>query len=330
MRTGFFIFPNSSFKTKFRMEYNHLFGPVRSRRLGRSLGVDMIPFKTCNCNCVYCECGGAPPAPHTRAEYVPSEEVIEELDSYLSGRPDIDFITFAGSGEPTLNSGLGKVVGFVKDRFPSYPAALLTNGTLFHLAAVREEALPFDLVCPSLDAVTPEAFNRINRPHVGLDLPEIITGLTEFSRIFKGQLWIEVFIVPGINDTPEELKLFREVLTAMQPARVQLNSLDRPGACDWVAPAAISTLSTIAQFLQPLPVEIIARNSADIQQPLSHPDNLDGTILHQLRRRPATVEEIAVMCSATINEVRPTIDRLSAEGRISEAKVNGRNFYRVS
>jgi wyosine [tRNA(Phe)-imidazoG37] synthetase (radical SAM superfamily) len=311
------------------MEYNHLFGPVRSRRLGRSLGVDMIPFKTCNCNCVYCECGGSPPVPHTRAEYVPSDELTGELDKYLSGKPEIDYITFAGSGEPTLNSALGKVLGFVKNRFPLYHTALLTNGTLFHLAAVREETLPFDLVCPSLDAVTPEVFNRINRPYPGLDLPKIIAGLTEFSRSFKGQLWIEVFIVPGINDTREELKLFREVLTAMQPTRVQLNSLDRPGACDWVIPAGFRTLSAIAQFLQPLPVEIIARSSADVQQPLSHPDNLDGTILHQLRRRPATVEEIAVMCSATINEVHPILDRLTGEGRLAESKVNRRTFYRV-
>ncbi len=312
------------------MEYKHLFGPVRSRRLGRSLGVDMIPFKTCNCNCVYCECGGSPTISHTRAEYIPSEELIGELDRYLSGRPGIDYITFAGSGEPTLNSALGTVLKFVKNRFPLYRTALLTNGILFHLAEVREEALPFDLICPSLDGVTPEVFNRINRPYPGLDLPKILDGLTEFSRSFKGQLWIEVFIVPGINDTREELKLFREVLTAIQPTRVQLNSLDRPGACDWVTPADFKTLSAIAQFLQPLPVEIIARSSAAAQQPFSHPENLDGTILHQLKRRPATVEEIAVMCSATINDIRPIIGRLTEDGRLSETKVNGRNFYRVA
>ncbi|MBN1756948.1 MAG: radical SAM protein [Chitinispirillaceae bacterium] len=312
------------------MEYRHLFGPVRSRRLGSSLGVDMVPFKTCNCNCVYCECGATRAVSHTRAEFVGSTELIGELGSYLADTPELDYITFAGSGEPTLNSAIGTVLRYVKNTFPNYRTALLTNGTLFHLEDVRRDILPFDLVLPSLDAVSSEVFHRINRPHCGLDVKKMIDGIVEFSREYRGMLWIEVFIIPGINDTPEELAGFKDVLKNIQPSRVQLNSLDRPGACDWVKPPEPGALASIAEYLKPLPVEIISRSGQNSVTPLTYAENLEGTVIHQLRRRPATIEEIAVMCSATINEIEPAIKKLVILRKLSAAVVNGKTFYRVN
>lgn len=312
------------------MQYRHLFGPVMSRRLGRSLGVDMVPFKTCNCNCVYCECGAATPVAHSRQSFIPPSELTDELQHFLSAQPELDYVTFAGSGEPTLNVDLGKMVRYVKEYFPRYPTALLTNGTLFHLDKVREDVMPFDLVLPSLDAASADVFHRINRPYDTLDVQTVIDGLIAFSERFNGQMWIEVFIVPGINDTTEELSRLKEVLASIRPTRVQLNSLDRPGACDWVAVPDPGALGTIADFLQPLPVEIISRHGLATAKPLANPENLDGTILHQLRRRPATIEEIAVMCSTTINELQTVIEHLVKQGKCVTAQVDGRTFYRLS
>jgi wyosine [tRNA(Phe)-imidazoG37] synthetase (radical SAM superfamily) len=311
-------------------QHAHLFGPVNSRRLGRSLGVDMVPFKTCNCNCVYCECGGVPPVPPVRAEYVSATELTGELEQFLGGNPPLDFVTFAGSGEPTLNSALGTVLRFVKDRFPVYKTALLTNGTLLYQKDLQNELLPFDMVLPSLDAVSTEVFHRINRPHCSLDVQQMIDGIAAFSKVFSGQLWIEVFIVPGINDTPRELALFRQELLRIQPSRVQLNSLDRPGACDWVTTADGQSLHAIADLFKPLPVEIISRQAIRTAPAVIHPENLDGTIMHQLQRRPATLEEIAVMCGVTINVIGPAIDRLAAQQLLTAASVDGRIFYRIS
>ena len=312
------------------MQYAHLFGPVRSRRLGSSLGVDLVPFKTCNCNCIYCECGGAPSVSHRRAEYIPASELISELEQYLNSIPPIDVVTFAGSGEPTLNTALGPVIRFVKNRFPGFKTALLTNGTLFHLREVRDEVLTVDLVLPSLDAVSPEVFHRVNRPCRGLDVRKLIDGLIAFSSEYKGDLRVEIFIVPGVNDTPAELVLFKDVLLKIRPTRVQLNSLDRPGPCEWVTTATVESLQMIAEYFRPLPVEIISRNASCVMPPLSHPENLDGTIRRQLQRRPATLEEIAVLCSAAINEIQPVLNDLTARHFLETDKVNGRLYYRVT
>jgi wyosine [tRNA(Phe)-imidazoG37] synthetase (radical SAM superfamily) len=312
------------------MTYKHLFGPVQSRRLGRSLGVDMVPFKTCNCNCVYCECGPAKTVVNERKAYVPADELIGELDHYLSTRPALDYVTFAGSGEPTLNTALGEVIQYVKQSFSSYRTALLTNGMLLCQPDVRSEIMPVDLALPSLDAVSDDVFNRINRPFPGITARQMIDGLVAFSRMYKGQLWIEVFIVPGINDTPEELELFKHTLRAISPDRVQLNSLDRPGACDWVKAAAPARLSSIAVYLQPLPVEIISRDAASVLSSTVPSPTIGYTIRDQLRRRPATIEEIAVLCGMTINEARQVLNEMIGQGAIVESIVGGRKFFAIA
>ncbi len=243
------------------MNYKHLFGPVQSRRLGISLGIDLVGAKICSLDCVYCECGSTATLTLERQEYVRADAIIGELKDYLKSRPKLDFITFGGSGEPTLNTGFGRVVRFIKESYPEYPCALLTNGTLFYLPDVRRDALPFDLVLPNLDAVSNTAFARLNRPDMELDNGRIIEGLVAFRKEFKGPIWLEVFIVPGINDNDAELKLLKEAALKINPDRVQLNSLDRPGACDWVAPATGDHLRAIARSFAPLPVEIISRNA---------------------------------------------------------------------
>jgi wyosine [tRNA(Phe)-imidazoG37] synthetase (radical SAM superfamily) len=243
------------------MAFKHLFGPVDSRRLGRSLGVNCLTGKTCDLDCIYCECGPTTTLTTERKPWVPAAALITELDAYLANNPLLDYVTFGGSGEPTLNSDLGTIIAYVKQRYPNYPAALLTNATLFFLPAVRRECLPFDLVCPSLDAVSDAVFAKINRHHRELANREIIEGLAAFSREFSGKIWLEIFVVPGVNDTPQELALFKETIPRLRVDRIQINSLDRPAAYEGVRVPTKPELEKIADGFRPIgiPVEIISR-----------------------------------------------------------------------
>jgi wyosine [tRNA(Phe)-imidazoG37] synthetase (radical SAM superfamily) len=310
------------------MNYKTLFGPVNSRRLGISLGVDCLDTKRCSLDCVYCECGATTALTTERAEYVPADTMIAELTDYLKSAPRLDYITFGGSGEPTLNSGIGKVIRFLKESFPHYRCALLTNGTLFSLPEVRRDALPFDIVLPNLDAVSQGLFGRLNRPQSGLDNAAVIDGLAAFRAEFSGVIWLEVFICPGINDSPEEVRLIREASMRIAPERVQLNTLDRPGTCDWVVPAPLALLQSIARDLAPLPVEIISRNAADPalwnKQDIS-PDSIRSLIA----RRPSTLEEVASISGLTINETNGMLSALVDQKSITVHTVGNRSFYRI-
>jgi wyosine [tRNA(Phe)-imidazoG37] synthetase (radical SAM superfamily) len=311
------------------MNKKHLFGPVNSRRLGISLGVDMVQFKVCSLNCVYCECGETTQLTSERKEYSSKKEIISELTEYLSENPRLDYVTFAGSGEPTLNTGIGEIVCYVKQKFPQYKTALLTNGTLFNIAQVREEVMPFDLICPSLDAVSDDVFSKVNRPDDALKNSEIINGLTEFAKEYKGQLWVEVFIVPGVNDNPGELSLFKEALQKIKPTRVQLNSLDRPGTCEWVRPAEISKLHEIARFLSPLPVEIISRQIGKIHELDPVEEGSEEAVICLLARRPSTVEELSSLTGRTINQINLLLDKLIDDRRVVKELTGSNWFYRI-
>lgn len=312
------------------MLYPHLFGPIQSRRLGRSLGVDMTPQKTCNLNCVYCECGGGTPNIE-RKEYIAASVITGELQQYLASNTAVDYVTFAGSGEPTLNTALGAVIQFVKSTFPHCKCALLTNSSTLHLPEVRDAIKSCDLVLPSLDAISDAVFVKINRPHPTLHNSQIIEGLTTFAKTFTGEIWVEVFIVPGINDTPEELGLLKKHLLVINPARVQLNSLDRPGTCAWVVPAERERLKNIATFFAPLNVEIIVRaadTAANNAPP--PPPNITDTIIHQLQRRPATREEIAQLCGISAALIGKPLQKLVTERLITASTVQGQIFYTVA
>jgi wyosine [tRNA(Phe)-imidazoG37] synthetase (radical SAM superfamily) len=310
------------------MNYRSLFGPVHSRRLGVSLGIDFVDSKRCSLDCIYCECGRTASLSTVRAEYVRAETIIAELTDFLAGAPRLDYITFGGSGEPTLNTAIGPVVRFIKSSFPQYKCALLTNGTLLHLPEVRQEALPFDIVLPNLDAVSPEAFTKINRPHADLDNSVIINGLIAFRAEYKGTIWLEMFIVPGINDTPEEIALIKEASLRIAPDRVQLNTLDRPGACDWVMPAPLTLLQSIARDLAPLPVEIITRNARNLALWKKGDVSLDA-VQSLIARRPSTVEEIASLSGLTINESLGLLSTLIEKKALSSHTVGNRTFYRI-
>ncbi len=236
-----------------------VFGPVPSRRLGQSLGIDTIPLKTCNWNCVYCQLGRSEPLIHERKEYFPREAILEELGDVLAAhRPgEIDWITFVGSGEPTLHSGMGWLIREVK-KLTDIPVSVITNGSLLYLPEVRAELAPADAVMPTLDAGNPQLYRKINRPWPELTYETLVEGLRAFRAAYNGRLWIEVMLVKGLNDSEEALRELADVMKSIGPDQVHLLLPDRPPAEVWVEPTdeegvlrATAILGEIATVLHP-------------------------------------------------------------------------------
>ncbi|MBU2488415.1 MAG: radical SAM protein [Proteobacteria bacterium] len=305
------------------MTFEYVFGPVPSRRLGLSLGVDLVRHKTCSLNCVYCECGPTTRLTLERGEYVPTKGALEELDRFLSPGPQLDFVTFSGSGEPTLHQGLGQVARHVKARHPAYQVALLTNATLFSRPDVREDAAEAHVVMASLDAATPGVFSTVNRPHPALDLEEMIRGLAEFAAGYQGELWVEVFLVAGVNDTEAELCALARVLTRIPHARVVINTLDRPGSEPWVEVPEPRVLARVQELL-------CARTLGPPAGKVPGPGGGEGErFLAFIRRRPATVEDLARAHGMEIEKVRDILRPLVEGGSVvMEERARG-VFYRA-
>ena len=310
------------------MAYRYLFGPVPSRRLGRSLGIDLVPQKTCTFDCAYCECGRTTVLTLERREYVPTGRVIAELDDCLAKAPDIDYVTFAGSGEPTLHSGIGDIISFIKDRYPRYRVAVLTNGALFVDPDVRAALMRADLVVPSLDAVSEDIFRDINRPSPGITAGQVVAGLIAFSREFPGVIWLEVFIVPGKNDTDEELLRLRDAVAAIAPDRVQVNTLDRPGTDIRVRRASPRTLER-ARTIIGGNAEVIGAASCE---PATAPEMRDvaDMLLATLRRRPCTVADLSRISGLRPAEVTKHLRILEEKGAVEPVREQRGVFYRAA
>jgi wyosine [tRNA(Phe)-imidazoG37] synthetase (radical SAM superfamily) len=301
------------------MKYKHLFGPVVSRRLGISLGVDVVPYKHCSLNCVYCEVSRTTHLTLKRKPFYKVSEITKELDNFLAGNPTLDYITFSGAGEPTLNSCLGEIIAYIKAKYPQYKLALITNSTLFTNPKVREEVLPCDLIVPSLDAVSEDCFDAINRPIDKLFAADVIKGLAELRREYNGQLWLEIFIIPGINDHLEEIELLREALAAIRPDKVQLNSLDRPGAEEWVEPAVYLALEEIRAILQEdsdIRVEIIAKTHQKNRITVSE-ESVLGELIQLLQSDEYSKAELAKELQIHVNEVSKLLQHLALQDKIT-------------
>jgi wyosine [tRNA(Phe)-imidazoG37] synthetase (radical SAM superfamily) len=303
----------------------YVFGPVASRRLGISLGVDIIPYKTCTLDCIYCECGRTTDLTLQRQRFVDPGVVLEEVEEILSQEKTIDYITFSGSGEPTLNSDIGHFIRGIR-AMTSIPIAVLTNGTLLHLEEVRDELAQAHLVLPSLDAVTPGVFAGINRPHPALDIDTVIRGLAAFRAQFKGQIWLEVFIAKGINDSEAELAHLYRTINEIRPDRVQLNSLDRPPAVEDVQAVSLETLETIKKKWRGLTVQIIKRIRKR-EEIAAFSNNLENNILNTIKRRPLTIDDLEILTNKKRLELFKYIDVLEREKRIFPRIVEGKVFY---
>jgi len=311
------------------MHLKHLFGPVISRRLGISLGVDLVPYKHCPLNCVYCEVHQTTDLAVTRQEFFPLDQVVAELDSYLSARPNLDYITFSGAGEPTLYSRLGELIAYLKSHYPEYALCLISNSVLFADAEVRRVIQPCDVILPSLDAVSQDIFEQINRPLAGLRADDLIAGLISLRQEYEHKLWLEIFIVPGLNDTDEELDKLAHAVQLIKPDKVQINSLDRPGTEEWVTEASRQTLHHARQIIAQsivAPVEIIARIKYERPREPLDADTIEA-IRSVLIRKPSAAEDLAQTLCLHINEVCKVLRQLAMEERVRAVRQNSKVMY---
>jgi len=308
--------------------YKYLFGPVPSRRLGMSLGVDLVPKKVCSLDCVYCEVGHTTKLTTERKEYILFDKVAAELKHYFAHNPNSDYITFSGSGEPTLNAKIGEVLRFIKQEKPDIPIAVLTNGTLLYDKNVRNELMSANVVLPSLDAATESTFQKINRPAPQLTAEKYIQGLIDFRKAFSGQIWLEIFIIPGYNDNIIDLKALKKAFEKIRPNQIQLNTLIRPGTMAGIQSAGHEDLKRIVDYWELENVEIIAA-APERKNIQSYRTDTESAILGTITRRPCTLDDLVKMLGLHINEINKYLDVLEAEGKIESLRQDRGVFYQV-
>lgn len=307
--------------------YKYLFGPVPSRRLGMSLGVDLVPRKVCSLDCVYCEVGKTTKLTTDRLEYVPFNKVRDELSHFFDNNPDPDYITFSGSGEPTLNIRIGDVLNLVKRLKPDIPVAVLTNGTLLSDRDVRNEIKNADVVLPSLDAATQDMFNRLNRPAPGLNIENYIQGLIDFRKEYKGKIYLEIFLLPDYNYDNNEFDELKKAIQKIKPDSVQLNTLDRPGTISDLKPVTREQLEKVIEYWGMANVEIIAA-AAKRKEVQSYRQDTENAIMGMISRRPCTIEDLSQTLGMHISEINKYLDVLESGNRIRSVRQERGVFYK--
>lgn len=319
----------------------YVFGPVPSRRLGCSLGVDTVPLKTCNWNCVYCQLGRTRPFTTRRGPLSSTDVVLGEVKEALDGLGgrSLDWITFVGSGEPLLDIAVGDQVKCIK-QMTDVPVAILTNGSLLQLPEVRSEILAADAVLPSLDAGSPALYRRINRPHPSLGFHEFIEGLVAFRKEFAGKLWVEVMLVGGVNDRPEALADLARILDRIHPDAIHLNTPVRPPAEAWVRPPSSEQLAEAVDLFgrvaKALPPSLEAERSSEVLPGERRAADRGGpgtsvlahSIAAVIKRHPMDEEAlIHLFCDSTAEEIRAALDALLSQGRAQTVTRFGVRFY---
>jgi wyosine [tRNA(Phe)-imidazoG37] synthetase (radical SAM superfamily) len=311
----------------------YVFGPVPSRRLGQSLGIDNIPLKTCNWNCVYCQLGRTRPVTNTRQEYFPTHEIIAEVEKTLQtlNHEDIDWITFVGSGEPTLHSKIGELIRAVKV-LSKLPVAVITNGALLYQPSVREELSAADAVLPSLDAGNQQLYRKINRPHPEINYSRLLDGLIQFRREYKGKLWIEVMLVHGLNDSETALKEIAASINQIKPDEVHVVQPTRPPVESWVKPPDEDALS-LAHTILGVNAKVVSQAGGHFN--IGNQDLQEDSIIGIISRHPmAKTDLIKALDSFPSEVINKTLDKLIIEQKIqiierynTEFVVPGSAFY---
>ena len=304
----------------------HIYGPVPSRRLGFSLGVDILPYKTCTLDCIYCQLGPTPKKTVQRSLYFSPQKILAQIKRALDSEQRIDYITFSGSGEPTLNVSLGKIIREIKKN-TDIPVAVLTNSTLLTDVRVRKALQAADLVVPSLDAATQEKFVEVNRPHASLEIKDIIGGLIKFRQEFKGQIWLEIMLVRDRNDSPEHISKLKAAVRKIQPDKIQLNTVIRPPAEMYAKALNHKELEKIQKFLGKK-CEIVADFTKMNQFPQSK--DLERKILSMIQRRPVTLSDISASIGKHRDEVLKYLNILINNGKIKPLTHKGKTYYEPS
>lgn len=301
----------------------YVFGPIPSRRLGRSLGVDLVPFKTCSYDCIYCQLGRTTCKTIDRQKWVRWDPVLEELKRSLDNPPD--YITLSGSGEPTLHADLGTLISRIKT-ITSIPVAVLTNGSLLWRSDVRQDLLQADLVIPSLDAGDADRFHYVNRPHARLSCEAMIEGLIAFREEFKGQYWLEVFLVGGHTPVVHAAEKIAECARKIGPDRIQLNTVARPPAESFAEPVPSEQLSQLAKLFEPQAEVIVDYPHSS---PHGSPHSTGDDIINTLRRRPCRLEDIMAAHGLHRAEAIKCMDELLRDGLIERVVRNSDAYYKA-
>ena len=312
----------------------YLFGPVNSRRLGLSLGVDLVPAKICSYDCIYCEIGPTNALTVRRGEYSPTAGIIAELEGYFadleSGRGGLvtpQVITLTGSGEPTLHSGIGRIIAYLKGR-TEIPVVVLTNASLLPDPQVRLDLMGADIVVPSLDAVLPESFARVNKPAGACSDPQqLVEGLIAFTEEFGGSVWLEILLVEGVNDSEADIVALAEAAARIRPERIQLNTVIRPPALALARPLSVARLQEIAGRFGEIPVEVVG---SFVGQGNQVGERTAEEIRAMLQRRPCTLEDVSQALGLAEDTVARLIGELVGAGKIGETIHDGRKYYQVN
>ena len=301
--------------------WSYVYGPVPSRRLGRSLGVDIIPFKICTYDCIYCQLGKTREKSLERKSFINVDSFMEELKNFLQREREIDYITFSGSGEPTLNNKIGELIKKIKE-ITNISVVVLTNSSLLWKEDVRKDLKNADIVVPSMDAVSEEVFNKINRPVEGLTIEKVLEGLKQFSHEFDGKIFLEIMLVKGVNNNEKEIELMRNVISGLRVDKIQLNTVVRPPAEKYSVPLSENELEDLKNRLDVgLPIEIIAHFSAAKKK--IYNVEIEKEVLNLLKRRPCKLEEMAVSLGINRNELLKYLVELQNKNVIKSEQPEG-------
>ncbi len=301
----------------------YIFGPVPSRRLGLSLGIDILPKKTCNMDCIYCEIGKGKGQVNKRDFYTNEEEILKELKDFLRNeKRTIDCITITASGEPTLHKGLKSIIEGAKN-ISEKPVVVLTNASLCWIDEIRKALCLCDLVLPSLDAASEKTFRKINRPHPEIKPDRIIDGLIELQKEMKGEMWLECLFVRGINDSIDEIEALKRAISKIAPDKIQLNTVVRPPSENFAHPVSKRRLFEIKEILG-YKAEVIV----DFEKKMEEGSEmiLESEIVDTIKRRPLTMSDIRAIFGRFKKSQR-VIESLLSKGIIRKTNVNGKAFF---
>jgi wyosine [tRNA(Phe)-imidazoG37] synthetase (radical SAM superfamily) len=308
-------------------DYRYLFGPVPSRRFGWSLGIDPVPVKTCSQSCIFCQLGRTAVPTVTRREYVPTDDVLDELRRWHEHGGHADVVTLAGSGEPTLHTHFGEMIRFAQ-RTTGQPCVLLTNGSLLYQPGVCEAAAPADIIKVTLSAWDQASYEKLHRPHPEATFERLLEGERRLRGMCEGQFWVEVFLVRGLNDSQEALARLAETVGTLSPDRIHLNTVVRPPSEASAERVSDAVLRRAADGFGPH-AEVVAsfkrKSGGGGGEGVSA-----AQIFALLARHPGTLEQIQQASGATHEQASRICRELEDAGRIYKVEREGENYYVVN
>jgi len=300
-----------------------IFGPVPSRRLGFSLGVDIIPRKYCNFDCIYCQIGRTTKKNAVRRGFFQTKEVAKQALDAVNAAEKVDFVTFSGSGEPTLNNKLGSMIREIKKSINT-PIAVITNGSLLNLKEVRNDLMYADIILPSLDAVSDEIFQRINRPQSNIGPMDIIDGIKRFRKKYTGMIWLEIMLIKGMNNTKEELQKFVDIVHDLNVDKIHLNTVTRPPSEINAGPLDQEELEQIRIFFGDRCEIISSFEKVGIQQKL---EDWDQSLVEILKRRALTLPDIIKITGEGSSRIKTKLQSMEDEGLIKAHRIGAEVYY---